>query len=178
MTKRPFFIPSKQKLTPLQKISLVNRGDAATTIEDELNAGLIAFQSIHSRGSILLRRLLSTYTGLMTQLQIMKAGSERLKRSKEFRVVKSKLFKQAANERLFQEVSVAVAALTQSVQYLMQSPDGEYANTAKQVITQIDVGTANLGAPTSNFNYSLSNPIFKIAFVLFTLKLLAGRSPT
>ena len=178
------------KLTPLKKMFNVHPNDTSITLEDEIGAGLSALQKISGAGSKVLQALFTQYT--VTTLQIV--GEENAgKIPKHLRLkqvdISKKLFRKAKNENLFQESQLAVAGIIIAVelisdQGMAMAAQGQQLQPS-QISPQVSeilalalgsAGGSNLGSVPSNWEapYDYSNPIFKIAGIMFIIWVIAS----
>ena len=68
----------RKKFTPLQKISLRDRGNPNTTLEEELREGITAMGYLREKGNVQLLDLVSMYVVLSTQIKVT-TGNARAK---------------------------------------------------------------------------------------------------
>jgi hypothetical protein len=166
--------PLRKKLTPLQSVKFTEVGDAVTSFQEELESGILAMDFLRQKNDTELMRMLVTYSVLATKLKVEQSVSQKKTLAKEFSTLSTKMFKHAASIGVFKDTRVFAGSLLQALDYLLESPEGEYAPLAKEVIEQLNV-VGNYGAPTTNTN-SFFNPWLMVAMILIIIKISAGRS--
>jgi hypothetical protein len=144
----------RRKLTPLQTISIRDRGNSNTTLEEELSNGITAMGYVREKGNPELLKLLGLYVVLSTKVKTS-SGSEKSKYYAEFQDVSKKLFALAHKLGAFTDTRVVASAMIQSTDYLLQNPGGELSALARQVIEQLNTiesyGAVPMGS-SSSFN--------------------------
>lgn len=156
----------RKKFTPLQTISLKQRGSVGTSLEEELGAGLTAMGYLRQKNDPELMRMIITYATIAGKLKVASVIKEKQLLAKEFQTVSNKLFKHAHSINAFNDTRVYASSVLQSLDYLIASPDGEFAPLAKEVLLQLD-NISSYGAPTSGTN-TFFNP-WLILVILLTL---------
>ena len=163
----------RKKLTPLQKVSLKERGTLQTTLSEELNAGFVALGNLRQKNDSRLCEMLTVYSTLAVKAKTTQ-GKARLKYQNEFKTVSDKLFKYADKVGAFEDTKVAAAAILQAIQYILSNPNGEHTNTAISLIKELDKNPQSLGRiPNSSISVS---PWLTFLCIFLTFKLITGRS--
>lgn len=163
----------RKKLTPLQRVSIVERGTAFTNLEEEIGAGFLAMNFLRSKNDTHLLKLLSVYSA--SAAKYLTSESEgKVAAKKYFDSATKTLFRYAHKVRAFKDTQVFAGALLQSLEYLIANPDGELREIAIKLIQELDGNPIPMGAPSS-FSNSFS-PILNVVLVLLILKLVTGRS--
>jgi hypothetical protein len=164
----------RKKLTPLQSLSLKERGTTVTTLREELDAGFRAYGIVRAKNDPQLLRLVSAYAILGAQSMLAQGNaSQSTIKKKEFLKISNKLFAQAKKSDVFTDTKVLAGALLQALEYLIQNPNGELRDTAIKLIQSLD-GSTPLGNPTSSSrNY---NSVLYLVLFYFIYQLVTGRS--
>ena len=158
----------RKKLTPLQRVSLKERGTAATTLQEELNAGFQAHTIVRSKNDPQLSRLIDAYAILATKSMLAQGNASVIERKKFLRV-SDRLFRRAKKIGIFTDTKVLAGSLLQAIEYLIKNPNGELRDTAIKLIQSLD-GSSPLGNPSNsshNYNSVLLLALFLLIFIRY-----------
>lgn len=163
----------RKKLTPLQKISLKERGTTSTSVKEELESGFTALGYLRQKNDPKICEMLAVYATLATKVKSSQ-GREKLKYQNEFKTVSDKMFRYAHKIGAFEDTRVAAGAFLQAIEYLFANPNGKDANIAISLIKELDKTPRSLGnIPNSSTSVS---PWLTFLFIFLIFKLITGRS--
>jgi len=160
----------RKKLTPLQKFSLAERNTATTTVGEELQAGLVAFANLQSVSDKEYWTFVTLYSVLWAKIQVSIGKPQETRLRAELKRTSDKLFKKAHSIGVFRDTRILVSALAQSIEYLAENPDGEFAPLAIEVIEKLNQ-PRSYGAYSNTDSSSLAPWLFGVV-VLFILNLV------
>ncbi len=155
----------RKKLTPLQKFSLAERNTATTTVGEELQAGLVAFANLQSTNDKEYWTLVTLYSVLWAKIQVEVGMPNETRLRADLKRTSDKLFKRAHSLGVFTDTRILISALAQSIEYLAENQNGEFAPLAIELIEKLNQ-PRSYGSIPSTHTSSLPSWLFGVVILL------------